>query len=119
MIGFYENLCHAIFNRYKGLVKYWLTFNEINMILHAPFIGAGLFFEEGENEEQVKYQSAHHELVASSIATRIAHEADPENQVGCMIAAGNYYPYSKLKRQIGKISFLVMYNLVENTLHMP
>lgn len=94
MIGFYENLCTVIFRRYKGLVKYWLTFNEINMILHAPFMGAGLYFAEGENEEQVKYQAAHHELVASAIATRIAHEVDPENQVGCMLAAGHYYPYS-------------------------
>ncbi|AZP04369.1 6-phospho-beta-glucosidase [Jeotgalibaca ciconiae] len=94
MIGFYENLCNVIFRRYKGLVKYWLTFNEINMILHAPFMGAGLYFEEGENEEQVKYQAAHHELVASAIATKIAHEVDPENHVGCMLAAGQYYPYT-------------------------
>ncbi|KAF1305529.1 6-phospho-beta-glucosidase [Enterococcus saccharolyticus] len=94
MVEFYERLCTVIFNRYKGLVKYWLTFNEINMILHAPFMGAGLYFEEGENEEQVKFQAAHHELVSSAIATRIAHEVDPENQVGCMLAAGGYYPYS-------------------------
>ncbi|WP_288226623.1 6-phospho-beta-glucosidase [uncultured Enterococcus sp.] len=94
LVGFYENLCNAIFTRYKGLVKYWLTFNEINMILHAPFMGAGLYFEEGENVEQVKYQAAHHELVASAIATKIAHEVDPENQVGCMLAAGSYYPYT-------------------------
>ena len=94
LVGFYENLCNVIFNRYKGLVKYWLTFNEINMILHAPFMGAGLYFEEGENEEQIKYQAAHHELVASAIATKIAHEVDPENQVGCMLAAGSYYPYT-------------------------
>lgn len=67
MLGFYENLCRTLFTRYKGLVKYWLTFNEINMILHAPFMGAGLCFEEGENEEQVKYQAAHHELVASAM----------------------------------------------------
>ena len=69
MLGFYENLCRTLFTRFKGLVKYWLTFNEINMILHAPFMGAGLCFEEGENEEQVKYQAAHHELVASAMAT--------------------------------------------------
>ena len=94
MIAFYENLCRAIFTRYKGLVKYWLTFNEINMILHAPFLGAGLTFAEGENEEQIKYQAAHHELVASAIATKIAHEVDPENKVGCMLAAGAYYPYT-------------------------
>ncbi|MDB1694466.1 6-phospho-beta-glucosidase [Enterococcus casseliflavus] len=94
MITFYENLCRAIFTRYKGLVKYWLTFNEINMILHAPFLGAGLTFAEGENEEQIKYQAAHHELVASALATKIAHEIDPENKVGCMLAAASYYPYS-------------------------
>ncbi|WP_339099590.1 6-phospho-beta-glucosidase [Enterococcus sp. DIV0840] len=94
MVGFYENLCNVIFNRYKGLVKYWLTFNEINMILHAPFMGAGLYFEEGENKEQVKYQAAHHELLASAIATKIAHEVDPENQVGCMLAAGTNYAYT-------------------------
>ncbi|MGX7138885.1 6-phospho-beta-glucosidase [Enterococcus silesiacus] len=94
MVGFYENLCNVIFNRYIGLVKYWLTFNEINMILHAPFMGAGLYFEEGENKEQVKYQAAHHELLASAIATKIAHEVDPENQVGCMLAAGTNYAYT-------------------------
>ena len=92
MLEFYERLCRTLFTRYKGLVKYWLTFNEINMILHAPFMGAGLYFEEGENEEQVKYQAAHHELVASAIATKLAHEIDPENKVGCMLAAGQYYP---------------------------
>lgn len=94
LVEFYERLCTVIFNRYKGLVKYWLTFNEINMILHAPFMGAGLYFEEGDNQEQVKYQAAHHELVASAIATKIAHEVDPENKVGCMLAAGAYYPYT-------------------------
>lgn len=92
MLDFYEKLCRTLFTRYKGLVKFWLTFNEINMILHAPFMGAGLCFEEGENQEQVKYQAAHHELVASALATKIAHEIDPENKVGCMLAAGQYYP---------------------------
>lgn len=94
MIDFYLNLCEVIFERYKGLVKYWLTFNEINMILHAPFMGAGICFEDGENEEQVKYQAAHHELIASAKATKLAHEIDPNNQVGCMFAAGSVYPYS-------------------------
>lgn len=94
LVGFYENLCRVIFNRYKGLVKYWLTFNEINMILHAPFMGAGLVFEEGETPRQAMFTAAHHELVASSLATKIAHEVDAENKVGCMLAAGDYYPFS-------------------------
>ncbi|WP_423188609.1 6-phospho-beta-glucosidase [Alkalibacterium sp. f15] len=92
MVDFYGNLTRTLFTRYKGLVKYWLTFNEINIILHAPFMGAGLVFEEGENKKQVIYQAAHHELVSSALATKIAREVDPEIQVGCMLAAGKYYP---------------------------
>ena len=94
MIDFYLKLCRVLFTRYREYVVYWLTFNEINMILHAPFMGAGLCFSEGESEEQVKYQAAHHELVASALATRMAHEINPANQVGCMFAAGSVYPFS-------------------------
>ena len=81
LIEFYKKLVTTLFTRYKGLVKYWITFNEINMILHLPFMGAGLQFEEGEDQEQAKYVSAHHELVASAWATKIAHEIDPENKL--------------------------------------
>lgn len=94
VIDLYLHLCEVLFTRYKEYVTYWLTFNEINMILHAPFMGAGIYFEEGEDEEAVKYQAAHHELVASALATRMAHEVNPENKVGCMFAAGSAYPYT-------------------------
>ena len=93
LVELYKKLVTVLFTRYKGLVHYWLTFNEINMILHLPFMGAGLQFIEGEDKNQAKYASAHHELVASAWAVKIAHEIDPENKVGCMMAAGNYYPY--------------------------
>lgn len=93
LVEFYKKTVTVLFTRYKGLVHYWLTFNEINMILHLPFMGAGLVFEEGEDQEKAKYVSAHHELIASAWATKIAHEIDPENKVGCMMAAGDYYPY--------------------------
>ena len=91
MIDHYVKLCRTLFERFKGKVRYWMTFNEINMLLHLPFLGAGIRFEEGEKKEQVLYQAAHHELVASALVTKLAHEIDPSNQIGCMIAAGQYY----------------------------
>ncbi|NEX76251.1 6-phospho-beta-glucosidase [Aeromonas rivipollensis] len=94
MVDFFTRYARTCFEAFDGLVKYWLTFNEINILLHSPFSGAGLVFEEGEEREQVKYQAAHHELVASALATRIAHEVNPHNQVGCMLAGGSFYPYS-------------------------
>ncbi len=94
LIEFYERLTRTLFTRYKGLVKYWLTFNEINIILFAPFMGAGLEIGDIENAEEVKYQAIHHELVASALATKVAKEIDPEIMVGCMLAAGSTYPYT-------------------------
>ncbi|SFC13283.1 6-phospho-beta-glucosidase [Clostridium uliginosum] len=92
MIEHFTKYCETVFTRYKNKVKYWLTFNEINMLLHLPFMGAGILFEDGENKEEIKYQAAHHELVASAMATKIGHEINPEFKIGCMLAGGNTYP---------------------------
>lgn len=92
MIDCFVKLAKVLFERYDGLVKYWLTFNEINMILHFPFVAAGLRFKEGENKTQAMITCAHHELVASALVTKLAHEINSENMVGCMLAAGSYYP---------------------------
>ncbi len=94
LVEFYQNLCRTLFTRFKGKVKYWLTFNEINMILHLPYMAAGLTFREGADPRQVCYTAAHHELLASALAVELAHEINPDNRVGCMLAAGNTYPYS-------------------------
>ncbi|WP_145560061.1 6-phospho-beta-glucosidase [Yersinia bercovieri] len=92
MVEFFTRYARTCFEEFDGLVKYWLTFNEINILLHSPFSGAGLVFEPNEDQEQVKYQAAHHELLASALATKIAHEVNPDNLVGCMLAGGNFYP---------------------------
>lgn len=94
VVDAYVKYCKTLFTRWKGKVKYWITFNEINMLMHMPFVGAAIRFEEGEDPLQVQYQAAHHELVASALATKIAHEVDSRYQVGCMLAGGQYYPYS-------------------------
>ena len=100
LITFYKNLTRTLFTRYKGLVRYWLTFNEINVLLHGPFLGAGIALDKNEDRYRVLYTAAHHELVASAWATKIAHEIDPENKIGCMLNAGSYYPYSCNPRDI-------------------
>ncbi|XNM42827.1 family 1 glycosylhydrolase [Escherichia coli] len=49
LVEFFSRYARTCFEAFDGLVKYWLTFNEINIMLHSPFSGAGLVFEEGEN----------------------------------------------------------------------
>lgn len=94
LIDAYLRYCEVIFRRFRDKVTYWMTFNEINMLMHLPFMGAGISIREGENELQVKYQAAHNELVASAMATKLAHGINPDFRIGCMLAAGQFYPYS-------------------------
>ncbi len=94
MIDCFLRYCDTVFRHFKGRIRYWITFNEINMLMHLPFMGAGIRLEEGEEERQVKYQAAHHELVASALAVKLAREISQEFQIGCMLAAGSVYPYS-------------------------
>ncbi|GAE25574.1 beta-glucosidase [Halalkalibacter wakoensis JCM 9140] len=94
LVGFFETYAKTILERYKEKVKYWMTFNEINMLLHLPFVGAGLVFQEGEDQKQIKYQAAHHQLVASALAVKACHEINPDAKIGCMLAAGMTYPFS-------------------------
>lgn len=92
LIGFYANYCQTVFTRYKNKVKYWLTFNEINSLFHAPFMSAGINTPKHELTEQDLYQAAHHELVASALATKIGHEIMPNAKIGCMILGITVYP---------------------------
>lgn len=92
LIGFYEKYVRTVFNRYKDKVKYWLTFNEINSVLHAPFMSGGIATPPEKLTKQDLYQAVHHELVASASATKIAREINPEFQVGCMVLAMPTYP---------------------------
>lgn len=92
LVDFYLRYCRTIFERYKDKVKYWLTFNEINSLMHAPFTSGGIRTPLSELTEQDLYQAIHHELVASALATKLAHEIIPDVKVGCMILGITVYP---------------------------
>ena len=84
LIDFYLNFCKVIFERYKGKVKYWMTFNEINSVVFMPEI-AGVLDRTQEDFKQRSYQAAHHQFLASAKAVQLGHAIDPENKIGCMV----------------------------------
>lgn len=92
MVGFYERFVRTLFTRYRDKVKYWLTFNEINSVLHEPFSSGGIYTDKKKLKEQDLYQAVHHELVASALATKIAHEMMPKAKIGGMILSMPIYP---------------------------
>ena len=80
--------CEAVFTRYKGKVKYWMTFNEINCLDVSSWNGGAML----ENDEQSKMQAAHHLFVASAKAVILGHKIDPDNKIGMMY--GGMFSYA-------------------------
>jgi len=86
----FENYCRTIFTRYKGLVKYWLTINEININTNFMMNGVHEHLSNKQNAEQCRW----HLFVGSAKAVTIGHEIDPENKIGLMICDSSSYPYT-------------------------
>lgn len=90
-IDCFERYARAVFTRFQHKVKLWLTFNEINMSLHAPFTGVGL---PEDSDEPAIYQAIHHQLVASGRAVRACHEIVKDGKIGNMLLGALLYPLS-------------------------
>ena len=96
------------FERFKDKVKYWLTFNEINMTLMEPFMGdlysVGIIQDEDLNRTapckfpeikdipQQRIEALHNQFVASARAVIEGHKINPDFMIGNMICHITWYP---------------------------
>jgi 6-phospho-beta-glucosidase len=80
--------CQTLFERYKGKVKYWMTFNEINLLRGYATLGIH------EMTPQKYYQALHHIFIASALTVQLGHQIDKNNQIGMMLANILTYPES-------------------------
>ena len=89
----YCRYARTLLDEYRDDVTYWITFNEINMTTHAPFIGGGLFVEKTrkKNEQSCMWQALHHQLVASARTVAYCHETAPQCKIGLMINRQEVY----------------------------
>lgn len=85
--------CKTVFTHYKGKVKYWLTFNEINCVLTNPYACSGVVLNsQKERTYDLVYNVSHNQFVASAKAVILAHKIDPDYKVGCMLCRLENYP---------------------------
>lgn len=102
VIECYTRYAETLFKRYKNKVKYWLTFNEINVgtMPLGGFLGLGILNEGTESFmnqvdiPQLRFQGLHHQFVASAKAVKLGHEINPNFKIGCMIAYMTTYPFT-------------------------
>lgn len=96
LIDFYAKFATTCFQEFKGLVKYWLTFNEINNTV----MFLSLEQDVTNADYQRAYQQLHNQFVASAKAVQIGHAIDQENNIGCMICGITYYPLTSDPKDI-------------------
>lgn len=94
LVDLYVNYATTVMRRFNGRVKYWIPFNEMNMVLHIPFIGGGITFNRETNPLQVQYQAGHHQLLANAKTIEVGKKINQQFQFGAMLAAGKTYAYT-------------------------
>jgi len=102
VIDYFIHYCSVIFERYHNKVTYWLTFNEINsgtmpmgaLLSLGTVKGYYGMVNQIPDEKSVRYQALHHQLIASALAVRIAHEKYPKFKLGNMSLFATKYPYT-------------------------
>lgn len=92
MIDMYVKYAKTLFEEYKGLVKYWLTFNEINSTI--LMLSGNNNVEKDDGAFQHAYQKLHYQFVASAKAVKLAHKIAPDYVVGAMILGMMDYPFT-------------------------
>ena len=99
LIDFFVKYADVVMRRYQHKVKYWMTFNEINnqadgqSELHV-WTNSAVKIADDENKEEVVFQAALNELIASAKVVKLGHEINPDFQIGCMMAYVPVYAYS-------------------------
>ena len=86
VIDYFLFYARTVFERYKDKVKYWMTFNEINVLSGWCQIGVH------DNCPQNLFQAHHHIFVASAKAVLLGHEINPKSQIGMMVSYTPSYP---------------------------
>jgi 6-phospho-beta-glucosidase len=92
LVDFFLKYCETVFRRYKDKVKYWVTFNEINMMLNLPYTAGGIFLENSAHPMQTKFQAIHNQLCASAGAIKLARQINSAFKIGSMQGFAPAYP---------------------------
>ncbi|WP_290137865.1 glycoside hydrolase family 1 protein [uncultured Dubosiella sp.] len=90
MVELFIRYARVCFERFLPKVKYWLTFNEINVLEYYPYMEAGGL---GYDECDLAF-AAYHQFLASAMTVSLAHEMRKDAMIGCMITYPCLYPYS-------------------------
>ncbi len=92
VIEFYARHVARVVERLKGKVKYWLTYNEINLAYSQSDLVAGAYLPEGMTRQEMFVQLSTNVQIAHARAVEAIKRIDPQAKVGGMIGHAPFYP---------------------------
>ena len=92
VIDFYAKHVGDVVERLKGKVKYWITYNEINLVSGLPYLVAGCTQPEGMSEGAFFSQLTFNAAVAHAKAVQVIKEKDPRAWVAGMLGHAPFNP---------------------------
>lgn len=92
VVDFFVRYAKVLLERYRGKVKYWIVFNQVNLVPNVQFGSLGIYDDQSEKMEELMYQAVHHQFLAAALTKKLGKEIDPAAQIGTMLADCTFYP---------------------------
>lgn len=91
VIDYYMNFAEFVLKRYGDKVKYWIPFNQINLLYPCAFKSTGVYNEYSDYPLEAYYQAVHHQFICQARVKEIAKKIDKNIKIGVMLSDRNMF----------------------------
>ncbi|OOM80756.1 glycoside hydrolase family 1 protein [Clostridium sp. BL-8] len=110
VVDLFERYVKVVFESFKDKVKYWITFNEQNLVLVRPQLW-GVTITNAVDREALSYQVCHNVFIAHAKASKLLHEIIPDGKMGGMVTYMTTYPATcKPEDALANLKFKEFFN---------
>ena len=93
LIDFYLRYARTLLDHFHNDVKYWICFNQINLLHFEGFASVGIY-KDAPNYEELCHNAIHNQFIACALVKEYAREHCPQVMIGTMLSDQNALPYS-------------------------
>ncbi len=94
VVDLFMEYSKVVLNRYADRVKYWIPFNQINLIQYCGFKSTGVLLDDGRNYEEEQYKAIHNQFKCNALIKQYAKELNKDVQIGLMLADCTFIPHT-------------------------
>lgn len=94
VVDLYMKYATTLLERYGKKVKYWIPFNQINLLQYCGFKSIGVLKDSSDNFEQEQFRAIHNQFKCNALIKKLALDINPEMKIGVMLADCTFIPHT-------------------------